>query len=82
MNSRNDPTDPANMSPEERVAEIATILSAGVLRLRRQSAVSSTCPPSILPMESEPNSLEELGQESLNGRRDGRENPCETEEER
>ena len=31
----NDPTDPANMTPEERVAEVAAILADGVLRLRR-----------------------------------------------
>jgi len=36
-----DPTNPANMSPEERVAEIAAILAEGALRLRAQAAVAA-----------------------------------------
>jgi len=35
-----DPSDPANLSPDERLAEVATILAQGVLRLRRTAAVS------------------------------------------
>ena len=36
---RNDPTDPAYMTPEERVRELAAILAAGVLRLHRRAAI-------------------------------------------
>ena len=35
----NDPSDPAHMSPDEHLAEVATILAQGVLRLRRTAAV-------------------------------------------
>ena len=41
MNPRTDPTDPANMTPEERLTEVATILAAGVLRLRRAAGRDS-----------------------------------------
>jgi len=34
-----DPTDPANLSPAERVAEIAAILAEGVERLRHRAAI-------------------------------------------
>jgi len=33
MNPRIDPTAPANMSPDERLAEVASILADGMLRL-------------------------------------------------
>jgi hypothetical protein len=39
MAVRNDPSDPARLEPEDRVAEIASILAAGVLRLRSRSAL-------------------------------------------
>jgi len=35
MSLRHDPTDPEDMSPEDRLAEVAAILAEGVLRLRR-----------------------------------------------
>ncbi|HMN39507.1 MAG TPA: hypothetical protein PKE29_01585 [Phycisphaerales bacterium] len=33
MSLRHDPTDPADMSPQERLDEIASILARGILRL-------------------------------------------------
>jgi len=55
MSSRHDPTDPADMSPEDRLAEIAAILAEGVVRLRRRSGIPATSsPPEISgnPLES------------------------------
>ncbi len=82
MNSRNDPTNPANMSAEERVAEIATILAAGVLRLRRQAAVPAAISPPSLLSDSGRNSLEECGEESLNGHGESPNKPCAKKEKR
>ena len=45
---RNDPTDPAYMTPEERAIELAAILAAGVLRYCRM-ARKTACPA---PQES------------------------------
>ena len=56
----NDPTDPANMTPEERVAEVAAILAEGVLRLRRRAAV-----PAIPGDVSEVENCPESGQNGL-----------------
>lgn len=39
MTDRDDPLDPIRMSAEERLAEVASILAAGVLRLRRRAAL-------------------------------------------
>ncbi len=36
-----DPTDPANMSSDDRLAEVAAILAEGVRRLRRRAAISA-----------------------------------------
>lgn len=52
MNPRIDPTAPANMSPEERLAEVAALLAAGVLRLRRRQAVACPDDAVIHPVES------------------------------
>lgn len=40
-----DPTDPAILTPEQRLAEVSAILAAGVLRLRRRCALPATSPP-------------------------------------
>ena len=68
----NDPSDPANMTPEERLAEVAAILGEGVLRLSRRAAtpaaagdVSAYQPPS----ESGPNGLDECAETRLHGHR-------------
>ena len=41
-----DPTDPAHMTAEERVEELAAILAAGILRLRMRSALPTPAPHS------------------------------------
>src|SRR5262245_39535336 len=40
-----DPTDPVNMTPAARTAEIAAILALGVLRLRARAALPSKSSP-------------------------------------
>ncbi len=35
-----DPTDPANLKPEQRLAEIAAMLAKGVIRLRKQRPIA------------------------------------------
>ena len=68
----NDPTDPANMTPEERVAEVAAILAEGVLRLRRRAAVPAVpgdVPAVKIPLESGQNGLDEGAETRLHGHR-------------
>ena len=52
MTPRIDPTDPANMSPEECLAEVATVLAEGVLRLLRRQATAVLDAGNIHPVES------------------------------
>lgn len=54
---RNDPTDPAYMTPEERVTELAALMAAGVLRLHRRAAIS-VLPDSQIPPDSGQNCLD------------------------
>ncbi len=35
-----DPTDPVHMTPQQRLTELAAILSAGVIRMREQRGVN------------------------------------------
>jgi len=50
--------DPSYLTPDERLSEVASILAAGVLRLRARSALPGDDPaPEILP-ESWPTCLE------------------------
>ena len=65
----NDPSDPANMTPEERLAEVAAILGEGVLRLRRRGAVPEEVPPARNPLESEQTGLDECAETRLHGHR-------------
>jgi hypothetical protein len=68
----NDPTDPANMTPEERVAEVAAILAEGVLRLRRRAAVPAVpgdVSPVKNPLESGQNGLDDCAGTSPHGHR-------------
>jgi len=68
----NDPTDPANMTPEERVAEVAAILAEGVLRLRRRAAVPAVpddVPPVKNPLECGQNGLDDCVGTRLHGHR-------------
>lgn len=65
----NDPSDPANMTPEERLAEVAAILGEGVLRLRRRAAVPGDIPHANNPPESEQNGLDDCAETRLHGHR-------------
>ena len=68
----NDPTSPANMTPDERLAEVAAILAEGVLRLRRRSAVPAVpgdVSPIKNPLESGQNGLDECAGTSPHGHR-------------
>ncbi len=68
----NDPTDPANMTPETRAAEVAAILAEGVLRLRRRAAVpqvSGDDPPRKISLESGQIGLDVCGETSPHGHR-------------
>lgn len=65
----NDPSDPANMTPEERITEVAAILGEGVLRLRRRAAVPGVMPPLGNPLESGQNGLDECAETRLHGHR-------------
>jgi hypothetical protein len=68
-----DPTDPTNMSPEERFTEVACILAAGVLRLRQRQAMSTPDATVIRPIESvesAANGLEVPSETRLHGHRD------------
>ena len=70
MSLRHDPTDPAIMTPEDRLAEVAAILAEGVLRLRRRSGISPTStPPEISgnPHESGQIGLELSAKSRLHG---------------
>jgi hypothetical protein len=68
----NDPTDLVNMTPEERLAEIAAIFAEGVLRLRRRGAVPGPKLTVIHRVESEQsaaNGLEVPSETRLHGQR-------------
>ena len=68
----NDPTDPANMTPDERLAEVAAIFAEGVLRLRRRAALSAPKLTVIHPIESAEsaaNGLEVPSESSPHGQR-------------
>jgi len=44
MTLADDPTDPLDMTPEQRLEEIGGILAAAVLRLHRRGALPTTNP--------------------------------------
>jgi len=62
MACAHDPTDPAHMSPNERLDEVASILAQGVLRLRQKTvslaAMGEDSPVKTL-LESGPDRLDE-----------------------
>ena len=64
-----DPTDPAHMTPEQRVEEIASILAAGVLRLHRRAAVPSFNSPSEFTADSAPDRLDDSPETRLHEHR-------------
>jgi hypothetical protein len=46
-----DPTDPSNLTADERIKEIASLLAAGILRLHRHAAIpTASCPPNSHPI--------------------------------
>ncbi len=65
----NDPTDPANLTPEQRLAEVAAILAEGVLRLRRRAAVPGDVLPVRIHSESDPSGLDDSPETRLHGHR-------------
>jgi hypothetical protein len=52
-----DLNDAADMTPDERMEEVASLLATGILRLRRRSALPAASDLKILP-ESLPDGLE------------------------
>lgn len=56
MSLRPDPPDPANMTPEQRLDEVASILARGILRLHGR--VSAHASPAENPPESSTTCLE------------------------
>ncbi len=64
-----DPTDPANMTSQQRVEEIASILAEGVLRLRRRGVVLAHSLPAKILSDSEQNGLDDSGETRLHGQR-------------
>ena len=68
----NDPTNPANMTPDERLAEVAAIFAEGVLRLRRRAANLTPKLTVIHPVESVESAgtgLDECAETSPHGQR-------------
>jgi len=59
--------DPTRLSPDERFREVATILAAGILRLRQRSALSAENGDKILA-DSSPDGLEVLAETRLSVR--------------
>ena len=60
-----DPTDPSDLTPEQRFDEIATILAGAVLRLRSRNALhmdSDNHPAPQIQPDSDANGLAECGQ--------------------
>jgi hypothetical protein len=64
-----DPTDPANMTPEARLTEVAVILAEGILRLRRRAAILSCDPPTAITSESARNCLADAAEMRLHEQR-------------
>jgi len=72
MSPCTDPTDPANMTPEERIAEVAAILAEGIRRLRQRgvaAAVSGDGSMAGNPQESGQNGLDGCTRTSPHGHR-------------
>jgi len=60
-----DPTDPANLSPDQRLDEVAALLAAGVERVLALSAGSLQVPPTLPTppvTDSERNPLDDLAE--------------------
>jgi hypothetical protein len=46
------PDDPSSLTPDERRSEVASILAAGILRLRARAAIPGDDPPAEISPES------------------------------
>jgi hypothetical protein len=57
MASCTDPTDPADLTAQERLVELAAILGEGVLRLRAGAAPTPPHLPTHTASDSSPNGL-------------------------
>lgn len=64
---RDDPTDPANLSPQERLAELAGILAGAINRLRKRSALTATVSPQTPLPKSDENQLDVSARKSVHG---------------
>jgi hypothetical protein len=64
-----DPTNPANLTPEQRVDEIAAILATGVLRLHRRAALPTASSPSQNPSDSALSGLDDSPETRLHGQK-------------
>ncbi|MCC7409670.1 MAG: hypothetical protein IT442_16515 [Phycisphaeraceae bacterium] len=64
-----DPTDPAHMTAEERVEELAAILAAGVLRLHRRAVVITSASPPGIVSDSSQFGLDPCAETRLHGQR-------------
>lgn len=69
MATRTDPTDPANLTSSERLTEVAAILAAGIIRLRRRAALSAPAAEPQIPPESGQNGLDVGAEFRLHGQR-------------
>ena len=58
MRTTDDSTDLADLAPDERLRELASIFAAGILRLRLRAAVPASDPAPENVLESRPRRLE------------------------
>lgn len=68
-NATFDPSDPTQMTPDDRVQEVAAILAGGVMRWRRNRARSSCESDSQRVCESSEIRLDDLAETRLHGDR-------------
>lgn len=69
MAVRFDPTDPDNMSADERVTELAAILAAGALRMRRGTPPPASDRDAPDLQESTATGLDDCAETRLHGQR-------------
>ena len=69
MADRTDPTDPAEMTAQERLVELAALLGEGVRRLRARAAPRPPHLPTHSASDSCPDGLDERAETRLHGQR-------------
>jgi hypothetical protein len=67
MSADHDPTDPTLLTPEQRLAEVASILAEGVLRLRARAALTPPAGPGSPVSDSPQIRLDECRQTRPHG---------------